>query len=891
MTLDRLVHIVRLRLRSLFAGASADRELDEELRYHVERLVDEHIARGVSPHEARMLALRAIGGVEQRKEEMRDARGVSLLEHVVQDVRLALRQLRKQPAFAATAILSLALGIGANTAIFQLLNALSLRPLPVPAPHELVELRLTGEGRDGSHNGRNRQVSLPQYQAFAERQDVFASLFAFGDTRYNLSPTGEVRHVDGVWVSGNAFETLGVRPLLGRLIAPQDDQPGCQAAPVAVISYALWQGEFGGRSDIIGRKLPSTGIGATIIGVTPREFFGIEVGRQFAVALPICASGLGRRDHWWLAAVGRLKPGATTGQAQARLQQLMPAIQQTTMPDYRPELADAYLKMGVEVVDASSGLSPLRRSYQRPLWILLAISALVLLIAAINLANLLLARAIARRDEFAVRLALGGSPVRVLQQVLTESLVIAALGSVAAMGVAMAAARSIPPLISTPVDRIHLDVSPDWRLFGFTAAAAIVTALIVGSGPALRATRASLRVGTRGASANDGLGLRRALVAMQIAVTLVLLFGGLLFVRTFQNLSAVDVGVHGRGVVAPVVFFNARIYPEERRRQAYRALDERIFNLAGVHSAAAAYTTPMGGSSWDPDIETDRQLKGSSNANRVGPRYFETLGTPFVAGRDFTDADRPGSPLVAIVNRSFAARFFDGDAIGRRFRILADGGGPGREYAIVGVVADQKYQDLREANSLIFFTALAQHPSLETTRRYVIRSAGTSRDTIAAVGAAVTAFDPGLAVRYDVLDTQIRDGMLQERLMARLSALFSGVALVLAVVGLYGVVSYSVASRRGEIGVRMALGATRSRVVRMILADTSRMVCAGIVAGSLVALLAGRAVGAMLFGLQPNDPATLSIAIGALVLTALLAALWPAQRATGIDSVAALREQ
>lgn len=891
MTFDRLRHIIRLRLRSLFAGAAADRELDEELRDHVERQTEANIATGMAPDLARTAALRAMAGVEQRKEECRDRRGVSLLENLARDIRLAFRQLRKHPGFTATAIVSLALGIGANTAIFQLLNALSLRPLPVHAPHELVELRLTGDGRDGSHNGRNRQVSLPQYQAFAERQDVFTSLFAFGDTRYNLSPTGEVRAVDAVWVSGNAFETLGVRARLGRLIAPQDDQPGCQAAPVAVISYALWQSEFGGRSDILGRTLPSAGIGATIIGVTPREFFGIEVGRQFAVALPICASGLGRRDHWWLAAVGRLTLGVTLDQAQARLQQLMPSIQQTTMPDYRRELADEYLKMGVEVVEASSGLSPLRRSYQRPLWILLGISALVLLIAAVNLANLLLARATARRDEFAVRLALGGSPARVWQQVLTESLVIAALGAVAAIAVAMAAARSIPPLISTQVDRIHLDVAPDWRLFAFTAAAAIVTALIFGSAPALRATRASLRAGARGASVNDGLGLRRALVVLQIAVTLVLLFGGLLFLRTLQNLSAVDVGVHQRGVVAPVVFFNDRIYSEERRRQAYRVLDERILNLPGVQSAATAYTTPMGGSSWDPDIETDRQLKGSSNANRVGPRYFETLGTPLVAGRDFTDADRPGSPLVAIVNQSFAAQFFDGDALGRRFRIPADGGGPGLEYSVVGVVADQKYQDLREANTRIFFTALAQHPSLERTRRYVIRSAGTPRDTIAAVGAAVTAFDPGLAVRYDVLDTQIREGMLQERLMARLSALFGGVALVLAVVGLYGVVSYSVASRRGEIGVRMALGASRWRVVRMILGDTSRMVCAGIVAGTLVALLAGRAVGSLLFGLQPHDPMTLSIAIGALAVTALLAALLPAKRATGIDAVTALREQ
>jgi putative ABC transport system permease protein len=352
MTLDRLPQIVRLRLRSLVAGTSLDRELDEELRDHIERQTEANIASGLTPAQARTAALRAIGGVERRKEECRDTRGVAVVENVARDVRFAVRQLRKQPGFAITAILSLALGIGANTAIFQLLTALSLRPLPVERPHELVEIRLTGDGRDGSHTGRNRQLSQPQYEAFARRQDVFTSLFAFGDTRFNLSPAGEVRFVEGIWVSGNFFETLGVPALLGRVITPEDDRPGCDATPVAVISYALWQGEFGGRSDVIGRRLPGGGTQPEIIGVTPPGFFGIEVGRQYAVARPICASGFTRRDHWWMAAVGRLKPGISREAAAARLRQLLPSVQEATMPDYKRDLADEYLKMDVEVADA-----------------------------------------------------------------------------------------------------------------------------------------------------------------------------------------------------------------------------------------------------------------------------------------------------------------------------------------------------------------------------------------------------------------------------------------------------------------------------------------------------------------------------------------------------------
>ena len=891
MAVDRLRHIVRLRLRSLVAGATADRELDEELRDHLERQTDANIASGMTREQARLAALRALGGVEQRKEEMRDARGIQAIENISRDARFALRQLRKQPGFALTAIASLALGIGANTAIFQLLTALSLRPLPVVRPYELAEIRLTGDGRDGTHTGRNRQVSQPQYVEFAARQDVFSSLLAFGDARFNLSPNGEVRFVEGIWVSGNYFEALGVPALIGRVITPDDDHPGCDATPVAVISYALWQSEFGGRPEVIGQRLPGGGTQPEIIGVTPPGFFGIEVGRQYGVAQPICASGQTRRDHWWLATVGRLKPDITREAATARLRQLLPSVQEATMPDYKADLADEYMKMDLEVVDASSGLSPLRREYQRPLVILLGISALVLLIAAVNLANLLLARATARRDEFAVRLAIGGSRARVLQQVLIESLLIALIGSIAALGVAMAASESILPLISTPVDRIHLDMSLDWRVFGFTALAAIVAALIFGTAPALRAIHASVRVGIRGSSANDGLSLRRGLVAMQIAITLVLLFGGLLFLRTFRNLSTVDTGVRDAGeILIATVFFSERAYPPERRPAAYAALDERLAAVPGVRSLADAYATPLGGSFWDTDIEIGGRIKGASYGNRIGPGYFKTLGTPVLAGRDIDRRDRLGTPLVAIVNQSFAQAFLTGDPIGQRFTWPNDAGGPGVTYEVIGVVANQKYGDLREPNPNIFFVASAQLPEQREWRRYIIRTTQPRPAAAGSIGAAVKAFDPTLAIRYSSIDAQIAEGVLQERLMARLSTLFGLISLLLAVVGLYGVMSYTVASRRAEIGVRVALGATRVRILSMIMSDVGRMMLAGVIFGAALALAAARSVRSLLFGLDPADPMTLLVAIAALLVTGVAAAWWPAKRATGIDPLTVLRE-
>jgi predicted permease len=899
MTLDRLGHIVRLRLRSLFAGTDADRELDEELRDHLERQTAFNIESGMSPEQAHTLALRAIGGVEQRKEQMRDERRVAFVENLLRDLRLAIRQLRKQPGFTFTAVASLALGIGANTAIFQLLNALSLRTLPVRAPHELVEMRLTGEGRAGRHTGRNRQVSLPQYEELVARQQAFSSLAAFGDTRFNLSPTGEVQYVDGIWVSGNFFETLGVTPAIGRLIGPADDVKGCGAG-VAVISYSLWQSRFGGRADVVGQTVPGPGTAVPIIGVTSPEFFGVEVGRQFGVAMPNCASGSTRRDHWWLAAIGRLKPGWTAGQAQAHLQGILPDVQRAAMPDYRADWQALYEKMAVQVVDAAAGVSPLRRSYVRPLWILMAVAGLVLLIAAVNLANLLLARATARRQEFAIRLAIGGTRGRVLQQVLTESLLLAALGSIAALAVAIAVSQSIPPLMSTVVDRIHLDLSMDWRVFGFTTGIGLITALVFGLAPALRLARTPAIGRDRSAAGNDGAGLRRILVAAQIAITLVLLFGGLLFLRTFRNLSMQDLGIGEPGVVIANMFFLEASQPEAKRPAAYRDLDGRLRAIPGVASIAETFTTPLGGSFSNTDIEIDNKFAGNAYVNRVSPGYFATLGTRILSGRDFDARDTRGSTMAAVVTQSFSDGFLEGAGVGAHFKIPDDrhsaspqhaSGRPGIDYEVIGVVADQKYMDLREAQPKVLFIASAQLPNPPgLVRRYVIRAGTPPAQTIAAISSTLAAFDPTATIRYAMLDTQVAEAMLQERLMARLSAIFGGVALLLAIVGLYGVVSYSVASRRAEIGVRVALGASRPRILSMILVDVGRIMAIGVGVGVVLALLAGRGIGSLLFGLEPDDVASLAMAAGLLLIAGLLSAAWPARRAAGVDPVTALRE-
>ena len=853
---------------------------------------DERVLRDAFP-DLVTAALRQLGGLDQRKEACRDERQVAIVENLGRDLRLAVRQLRGQPGFAIAAIASLALGLGANAAIFHLLNAVSFRPLPVSAPHQLVEVRLEGEGRAGRHTGRNRQWSLPQWMELQRRQGAFTSMFAFGDTRFNLATTGEVRNVEGVWVSGSYFDVLGIAPALGRLIGPDDDRPGC-GFPGAVISHALWQREFGGRADVLSQTIPFDQTRVPILGVTPPTFSGVEVGRRFDVALPICSASADRRDHWWLAAIGRLRPGWTAAQAQAHLQGQLEGLQRDVMPvEYTPEEMVTYRAMRVAVVDASTGVSPLRQSYRQPLWILLAIAGLLLLIASVNLANLLLARATARQQEFALRLAIGGSRGRVLQQVLIESLLIATLGSLAAVVVATAVSRSLLRLISTTLNPIHLDLSIDWRFVAFIVATALTTSMIFGMAPALRAARATaLQPGRRGTSASRSvLAVRRGLVALQCSVTLVLLVGALLFVRSFTNLATQDLGVRPDGVVVAHVLFPEAAFPPEKRPLAFADLDQRLRALPAVRAATDASTTPLGGNFSDRQIRVDGQRQSeSSYVNWVGPGYFDALGTPIVAGRDIGAEDSPTSPKVALVNQRFAERFLGGDAVGRYFGSVNIAGVPDTIYLVIGVVRNQTYLDIREAQPPIFYPASAQEP-LGLTRRYVLRSSEPPSRLVPAISDVLRQVDPAITVRYATLRTQVDDAVIQESLLARLAGIFGLVALVLAMVGLYGVVAYSVASRRGEIGVRVALGATRTTVLALILGDVGRMLVAGTAVGSLAGYLAFRGVRSLLYGLEPGDPISLAAAAGLLVGAGLLAAAWPAARATRIDPAEALRQE
>jgi len=880
--------------RRYFGRKRRDEDLAREIESYVRHEADDNVARGMTVDEARQAARRKFGKTTNVREAIYEMNSLNLVESVGHDIKHGLRQLRLNPGFALAAILSLALGIGANTAIFQLLNAVRVRPLPISKPEELVEIRVNGDGRAGRHTGRNRQVSNPVWQQLNHQQWAFSGMFAFGDTRFNLAPQGEVRYVEGLWVSGSFFPVLGVRPLLGRVFTPEDDRPGCGYFGV-VISHSLWQREYGGRSDVLGQRLSVGPEQVPVIGVTPPEFFGVEVGRRFDVALPICSARLDRRDHFWLAVMGRLKPGWSVDQANAHLKSLGASILAETVPtNYQPDGIKKYLALEFEMRTAASGVSPMRTTYESSLWALLAIVGVVLLIASANLASLMLARAAARKQDFALRFSLGASRCRVVRQVLVESLLLAVLGAFSGLVVASWASGFLVAMVSTALDPIHLDLSMDWRLLGFTSAIAALACVLFGTAPAMQAAQAAreLRAARGVTGTRERLTFRRALVVVQIALSFALLFGALLFTGSFRNLVRIETGFEKEGILIANLFFRDVDLPPGRREPLYRELTGQLRTIPGVSGVAHAFAPPLSGSFWDTRILIGAQDAGDSNMNQVSPGYFRVMGTQLLAGRDFGDQDTLRSPKVAIVTEAFARRFWNGaHPVGKTFATPGGSGQADTVYQVIGLVKDSKYSSMREEFPPIAFVSSSQEMNPGLIRRYVLRSSGPASALMVSVRQVVATASPGTSIRFAVLTTQIEETLLRERLMATLSGFFGVLAAVLAVVGLYGVVSYLVARRRNEIGIRMALGANRNAILRMILGEVGVLLVCGLAAGLVLALATGTAARTLLFGLEPHDPLVLLSATALLALVGLAAGFIPARRAAGIAPMTALREQ
>lgn len=885
-----------------------DAERRRELESYVELETDDNLARGMSPTEARSAAIRKLGNRTLVLEEVYTMNTLGWLDTTWRDLRYGARVLRRQPAFTAVAILSLTLGVGANTAIFQLIDTVRLRTLPVSAPQELARVSVDAgdAGRTGRFTSRYSQLTYPLYERIRDEQQSFSSFSAWGPMVVDLSTAGESRPAQGLWVSGTFFSTLGVTPAAGRLIGPNEDRRDCPA-PAAVISYPFWQREYAGRADIVGQTIRLDGHPFEIAGVTPATFYGVEVGRQFDVALPLCTErqirGLGRTaldsgDWWWLAGIGRLKPGVTIERAGTELKSISAAIFAATLPSgYTPRDAENYKKFVLEATPVDTGFSSLRANYGTPLVLLLGLAGLVLLIACGNLANLMLARASAREHEMAVRLAIGASRWALVRQLMSESLIVAAAGATLGAWLAVGLSSVLLSFVSTDRSPLMLDLTMNWRVLGFTGGVAMLTCLVFGLLPAVRATRtapvSAMRASGRGLTeGRNRFTLRRGLVVGQLAVSLVLLVGALLFVRTFRNLATVDVGFTTAGVVAADFDFRRANVAAEGQREFQRMLLERIKTIPGIAGATPVSIVPISGSGWNQSLLIDgKTQEGYPNVNQVGGEFFELLGIPLTAGRTFTDQDTPASPRAAVVNKAFVERYLkEGNPIGRVFHFETGPGEPNHPMHVVGVVADTKYSDVRTENGPLVFLAYSQDPSPGTSLTTIVRLArpGTNitREAVDMAGRV----NSGMLVTVTEIERQIGESLGRERLMAMLSGFFGSLALLLAAVGLYGVMSYMVQQRRQEIGIRMALGAGRGRVLRMVLRESAVLVTVGVAAGAALAIFLSRYAESLLFGLTPNDPLTIVLAVTGLAMVGAAASLLPAWRAARVEPTTALRE-
>jgi len=852
------------------------------------------------------LLMRELGRVERHYAQEPLLFGTNRRKNMIadlwQDLRFGARMLTKRPSFTLIAVVTLALGIGANTAMFSLLDALLLKPLPVKQPEQLVVVNIARPSQPGRGYS---SFSYPVFREMQEKNAVFSGLFARSGLQMSMSASGQTELVRGEAVSGNFFAVLGLNPQLGRLLTEADDQTS-GAHPVAVLSFNFWQRRFGADPNIVGKTINLNNYPFTIIGIAPQGFSSVEVGDAPEVRIPLMMDGQVRprgnppifeqRGSMWLSVGARLKPDVSIEQAQAGADN---AFQIAREPDVRCVTGDTtddrnFKALRIQLSSAKTGNSNLSRQFSQPLTVLMCMVAVVLLIACLNIANLLLARATMRQKEIAVRLALGAGRFRLVRQLLTEGLLLSASGGT--LGFLFARWGTTILLGFLPQGRL-LDVKPDQRMLGFTLGITVLSALFFGLLPALQATRPNLPPALKNETvAVSGSGrrweLRRLLVVLQVALSLVLLVGGGLFVRSLRNLQTVEMGYHTDQVITLSLNPAQKGYKSEALRNFYNQLSERLAALPGVKTMTFARNVPMSGafSRYGIEVPGYQARPGEEMAvlfNQVAPQFFATFGTPLLLGREFSAQDTPQSPKVAIVNQGVARRFFGSDnALGQRITLENY-----QDLEIVGVVADAKYRNLKEAAPLTAYIPYAQYEELGQ-RTLCVRAAGDASALIAAIRQEVRNLDPNLPV-YNVktFAEQINDSVSQERLIALLASFFSFFALLLAALGLYGVMSQAVTRRTHEIGIRIALGAKPLDVVRLVLGEVLLLVALGIGIGLTAALATTRYVASLLFDLTPNDPLTITLATLLLMGVAVLAGYVPARRAARVDPLIALRTE
>ena len=891
-------------LSRLLHRSRVESQLDRELRDHIERAVADHVASGMDEMEARRQVRLEFGGLDQIKELCRDARGTRWVEDFLQDLGHGIRAFRKQPSLAAVAIVSLALGIGANTAIFTIINAALLRAVPVREPDRLIELMTDRGGGPGN---------AFSYQALGYLQDHASTMDVIGSHQSTFLVGGEAdtQVATGQFVTSNYFEVLDIALLRGRMLDRSDQSAG--AAPAVVLSHDYWQRRFGGDASAIGQTMIVNDLPFTVVGVTPAAFRGLAVARQVDFWVPLSSEPQVRTPSWtssasykWLQLVGRVRGHATPEIARAEYAALFRAAVVEPDLEFVTDKAarERYNGFRPVVVSARAGLSFLRQEYGRPLLVLLIASGVVLLIACVNVANLLLARATTRQHEVAVRLSLGAGRGRVIRQLLTESVLLASLGAVAGVFLAYFACGFLASLLATTRTPLLLDTTPDLRVLAFAVTTALMTGFVCGLAPAWRATSVvtpaiALQVGHRLTGGRDRRTLHGVLVGVQVALSVVMLFCGGLFLKSLHNVRSIDKGFESQSVLLINVDASRGRSDADALRNQFNRLVARLTALPGVQSASVSEVTPIWGGgtertvTFEPHGPLDRRTVEGVSMNWVSPGYFETMGTPMRMGRDFTWRDGIGQPPVAIVNQATVRQYFAGsNPIGGRVTMNEV------SYEIVAVVADSRYLSLRQSvPPTIYFSWTQQSDerlNAQSARvgHFAIRTTSWPLAMTDVVRSAVREVTPSVAItKLWTMEDQVNASIVRDRLLSVLSGFFAFVGLLLAAVGLYGVMAYTVARRTSEIGLRMALGARPRQIVRMIVREALWVTGVGALAGVMTALFLSQSLASLLFGLTPSDPGIALGVVLTMLITGCFAAYWPGRRAARIDPSLALRSE
>jgi predicted permease len=913
-----------MRFRALFRRGRVEGELEQELRFDFEQRVEKYVRAGMTREEARRRARLELGGEEQIKEECRDARGIRVLETLAQDVRYGLRMLRRSPGFATVTILTLALGIGANTAIFTLVDAVMLKSLPVAQPEQLYRL---GDSDNccqmaGTQNGGSFVLySYPLYEYLRQQTNDFSDLAAFSPSLNAVSVrrSGVRAPAEagvGEYVSGNYFETLGVRPAAGRLLTAGDDRPA--SPPAAVMSYRTWDRNYGRDPSVVGASFTLDGQPMTVVGIAPPGFFGetlrsnppdywIPLSQE--PALNRSDSLLNLPQEWWLYVIGRIKPEEPPSVAQAHLTvELQQWIWQMDSEEATPEQrSNAALvqearrwlaQQHIHLTPAGSGVTTLRSAASQGLLFLMVVSGVVLLIACANIANLLLARSMAKRREIAMRIALGAGRSRIIRQTLTEGTLLALLGGIAGLAVAFGGTRAILLLAFRDAIYVPIDARPSLPVLGFALLLSLWTGVIFSMVPAWATSHTDPLDGFREARSRRGASLvpRKGLVVLQAALSLVLLVAAGLLTQSLYNLEHQQFGFSTQGRLLVRVDPELAGYTRERLGALYEQIEGRLRQIPGVLSVSYSNYSPLEGSNPNQRIsiegrppEANPDDNPSISWDQVSPHYFATIGTQVLRGRGISEDDTAGSSRVAVINEAFARRFFPNeDPIGKRFGM--GGSAHGGDFEIVGVVQNAKYIHASEPAGPMFFLPILQPPAY--LHDIELRMAGHPENLDATIRRALDRVDPNLTVLGMMsLGEQVSLNFYRERLVARLTLLYALLALLLASVGLYGVASYVVARRTSEIGVRLALGASRTRILGLILRDAMLQTGLGLAIGLPLAVAAGDVLSSTLYGVKRYDPAAFAWAIGALVMCTLFGVLAPARRAMRVDPMVALRQE